>query len=91
VAPGNPWLGALLPYAAPSPADAGTQFPGGCHPWQPPGANRGKLVHFERSLAVNLVQEAEGGTARFADCPITTGEPERPELGKAAPSASRNQ
>ena len=49
--------------------------------------NRGKLAHFEGSLAVSLVQEAEGRTAGFADGPITTGELELPQFRKAAPSA----
>ena len=55
------------------------------------GRDRGQLAHIESPLAVSLVKQAEGGTAGFADCPITAGQSEWPEFGKTAPSSSRNR
>src|SRR5271166_928259 len=53
--------------------------------------NWSEFAHLEGPLAVSLVEETKGGTARLADCPIATGEPERPKFGKAAPAASCDQ
>lgn len=50
---------------------------------------RSKLAHFRGSLAVSLVEEAEGGTARLADCLVTAGRPDG-RIPRGKPDTSRN-